>query len=155
MTGTSSGQSVYLDVRTVLSLPSGSAFASHEYDEVGHNSSNGVHLVIESQDMRSAKITDPTFQHTSESNSLLLLDDLYPNPSHEEVSIRIHSSIAGEAQVSLIEVGSGKTLYVKNMALNVGANSETLHLSNLPTGTFLLTVSNGIHTQSKKLTLSH
>ena len=81
----------------------------------------------------------------SESGSFVL--ELYPNPTRDKVVVRTTGSVAGEATVMVREL-SGRVV----LQTTIAASEGTIDLGMLPSGTYLLQWSDGVHKEALRVT---
>lgn len=84
--------------------------------------------------------------------------NVFPNPTHQLVTFESEYQTSGKMQYELTDI-SGKLVVSKQLSFNAGKVNETLDLSLLPAGTFLLkiTIDQGreLFIQTSKIQKTH
>jgi hypothetical protein len=84
-------------------------------------------------------------------NNFGLNVNVYPNPFSNEVNLTLNAETAKDATVTLTDL-TGKTVLTKQIKVEKGANQLKLETeSNLPSGTYMLTVQMGTERFTAKL----
>ncbi len=76
-----------------------------------------------------------------------------PNPAREAVKLAFNSEVRGTATVSVINQ-TGSVVLKQSLAVNAGANTKTLDVSNLANGVYVLRLQSGTLTQMAKLVIA-
>ena len=75
---------------------------------------------------------------------------LYPNPSRENVSLRLVSVQSGPAMVSIID-NSGRELQHMTLNLHAGSGNYNIDLTNIPSGIYHVRITRSTQVLTKKL----
>jgi hypothetical protein len=68
--------------------------------------------------------------------------NVYPNPAAGYLSVNFNSKTSGSYQLKVIDL-TGRTILISKVDADEGNNNITLNLSNIATGTYMLTIDNG------------
>jgi hypothetical protein len=107
--------------------------------------SDKVTIIASSQgisDTLELKVTDPNvgiYDPDIEFNSI------YPNPAGDELSLRIHAQKNERITINIYN-GISEICINKQWNLNAGENKETINVSDLPKGLYLIRISSGTRT---------
>lgn len=82
-----------------------------------------------------------------------LVFDVFPNPAQEKVFVSLSSITALTGILSISEVG-GRRIYQKNLALKPGKHTESIEVSTLPKGLYLIGINDGRSDRVKKLIIN-
>jgi len=79
------------------------------------------------------------------------ITSLYPNPSNDNITVKVN--LADNNEKLLIEIKNmlGQNVYSQNYQASKGENVYMLSISALPQGTYILSISDAHHLQSKKM----
>ncbi len=73
-----------------------------------------------------------------------------PNPVSDLISVNIQSEISGQVSIKLLDM-TGKNVLSESMELNIGINTFDQNISHLPTGTYLLKLTDGQKVKVEKV----
>ena len=76
--------------------------------------------------------------------------NVYPNPTHEKVNVQWQNISEQTLHFTLYDL-SGKIVFDNQKKYSLGKNSETIDLSSLSSGVYLLTMNNGEENFTKKI----
>ncbi len=76
--------------------------------------------------------------------------NVYPNPTHEKVNVQWQNISEQTLHFTLYDL-SGKIVFDNQKKYSLGKNSETIDLSSLSSGVYLLTMNNGKENFTKKI----
>jgi hypothetical protein len=79
---------------------------------------------------------------------------IYPNPALDEVNVQMEVTESANIEFTLIDL-VGQTLVAKDIYVRNGMNHETIDLSNLSNGIYLLKLRNGSSVYTKKLIINN
>jgi hypothetical protein len=84
-----------------------------------------------------------------QSDELLSLDRLYPNPTTNQINVEISSNYNTSCHIEILDI-SGRLISKKHEALLQGFNNFVYNTESLKTGTYILRVSDGVLSSSKQ-----
>jgi hypothetical protein len=82
-----------------------------------------------------------------------VLEGLYPNPANSQVSIGVISNIATIATVIMTDM-LGRSVIQDEWSLSVGYNTNVFDLTNMASGTYIVTITSGTVRTSKHLVIT-
>lgn len=76
--------------------------------------------------------------------------EIFPNPANGISAVHINSPLTTESSLNVFN-SLGQSVYQKNVLITEGKNKVDLHLENVPSGVYFVSIKSGLTTLSKKL----
>ncbi len=77
---------------------------------------------------------------------------IFPNPGNGEFVLDIVSYVNGEYEIKVIDI-SGKLIFESKYGCKVGSNNIPINIGNVTSGVYSLTISNGLQSLTKRLSI--
>ncbi|MCW3122930.1 MAG: C-terminal target protein [Flavipsychrobacter sp.] len=147
---------------TFINIPLGTYYVHPEADGYLTTRYDGITLTSSTTSVTSAKFIQHTLSHTitpvtvavgspkTEIASVIV----FPNPSNGNINLLWNETVTEKGNVSISDI-TGREVYNTNITMTQGTGSKQIDLSNLASGTYMISVNSESINYNSKIQIAH